>query len=223
MKRSSYTTSRGIVSGLGMALKVTGRLMDEVMRLYVRALRRRKGLLLIITMGYSVAASAFVFRPYVTKTWEHITGRNRAEEQVKMLQAMLERQQRIADTLTNRVKKDVFIRNLEFHEQWKDEHSRTEILRLMEFADFAVQKDDFLRARRLYEEAAQVQDTLSVPYYLGRLAYIQGDLSEAEASWRQVIKADSELHYPEIRLYLGVTLYEMGREREGKEYLKDYL
>jgi tetratricopeptide (TPR) repeat protein len=197
--------------------------MEELAEAYGNALRRHKTFAAIFTVVYAAFVFGFVFRPDLAKMWASITGETRTQQQIKALETDLMKQRTIAETLASRVKKASFLRNLEFQETWRNDESRAEILRLLDYADFAIQKDDYSRARKLYEEASQIQDTLSVPYYLGRLSYMQGDLSESEANWRQVIKLDAKAQYPEIRLYLGITLYEMGREREGKEVLRDYL
>ena len=196
-------------------------ILEELASSYARLFR--KPLVVAFMVVYLLFSVGLVLKPVLITKWAEVTGNARTEAQLKALELELQKQRTIAETLTTRLKKASFLRNLEFQEPWKNDQSRAEILRLLDYADFAIQKDDYPRARKLYEEAAQIQDTLSVPYYLGRLCYIQGDLSEAEANWKQVIKVDSTGQYPEIRLYLGITLYEMGREREGKEAFREYL
>jgi tetratricopeptide (TPR) repeat protein len=204
-------------------LRSVSNIFDEVLRLYARVLHKHRALFLAVAAAYTGFLLFFVFRSELRKTWETVAGKREAEQRIKMLEAILEKQQVITATLTSRENKSSLLRNLEFKENWKTDRNRTETLRLLEYANFALEKEDYPRAKRMYEEAAQIQPTLSVPYYLGRLAYLQGDLSEAESNWRQVVNADTKKQYPEVRLYLGMTLYEMGREREAKDFFREYL
>jgi len=212
-----------ILSAIGSILRAALNVLDEVLGLYARALRKHRGIFLTIAAAYSIFSVFFLFRSELTNAWETVIGRRGAQQRIRMLESILEKQQQITETLASREKKPSFLRNLEFEEDWKSDHNRTEVLRLLDYADFALQKEDYARAKRMYEEAAQIQQTLTVPYYLGRLAYLQGDLAEAESNWRQVVNADTKNRYPEVRLYLGVALYELGREREAKAAFKEYL
>lgn len=123
----------------------------------------------------------------------------------------------------SRSKESRLFRNLEFKEKWQDDKTRTEILRLIDYARFAEEKNDYQYARRFYEEANRLQETSAVTYFLGRNAYLQGDLADVEAKWRKVIEWDKHLTYPEMRLYLALILYEEHKDNEAIGLMADYL
>jgi tetratricopeptide (TPR) repeat protein len=138
------------------------------------------------------------------------------------LEAQRQQQDQLVATLTARTTQADFLKPLKFDEPWRDERARETVGRLIEYAEFAIAKNDFEHAERFYREANEVQPTVAIPYYEGRLAYRRGDLQRAEAKWLEAIKRDPQRKYPDLRLYLGVLYYQMGRVGEAKQYLKSF-
>lgn len=123
----------------------------------------------------------------------------------------------------SRIQTAKLFRNLEFKEQWQDDKARAEILRLIDYARFAEEKADYEYASRFYEEANKIQETHTVTYFLGRDAYLQGELTRAEMYWRKILAADPQNHYPEMRLYLALILYEQRKDSEAASLLEAYV
>ena len=133
-------------------------------------------------------------------------------------------QQRELFTVTAGQSSDIaFLKPLRFEEQWVRPEAQAAVGRLLEYAEFALSRNDLEHADRFYQEAAAIQPTIGVAYYQGRLAYRRGDTSRAEAKWREAISRDRSNRYPDLRLYLGVLYYQTGREAEAKRLLGEYL
>ena len=122
-----------------------------------------------------------------------------------------------------RAKDTGIFRDLQFNENWENEKVKSDALRLIEFGRYADDKGNFKYAEKLYREAKELQDSLTATYYLGRNAYFQGDLSEAERNWRKLISVDPDVKYPDVRLYLATLLSQSRRNAEAKQVLATYV
>ncbi|MGH9714225.1 MAG: tetratricopeptide repeat protein [Candidatus Acidiferrales bacterium] len=144
------------------------------------------------------------------------------ELRMRVLDLEMQRRQQdlLLATLTARTPQADYLKPLKFEENWRDEHTRETIGRLVEYAEFALSKNDFEHAERFYTEASEMQPTITIPYYEGRLAYRRGDLQRAEVKWLEAIKRDPEGKYPDLRLYLGILYYQIGRASEAKQYFE---
>jgi tetratricopeptide (TPR) repeat protein len=142
------------------------------------------------------------------------------QRRVLDLDAQLRQQQQIAAALLSAKGSQAdFLKPLKFRERWGDDRSRAEIDRLVDYGEYAMSKNDFDHAQRFYEEADKVQPTVTVPYYEGRLAYKRGDLQKAESEWLEAIKRDPDNRFPDLRLYLGVLYYQLGRTTEANRFI----
>jgi tetratricopeptide (TPR) repeat protein len=138
------------------------------------------------------------------------------------LEDLRRQQDQLLSTFTSRTTQAEFLKPLKFEERWRDDRARETVGRLVEYAEFAISKNDFEHAERFYSEANEVQPTITIPYYEGRLAYRRGDFQRAETKWLEAIKRDTERKSPDLRLYLGILYYQMGRLDEAKKYLRDF-
>jgi tetratricopeptide (TPR) repeat protein len=192
-----------------------------VFSIYKQIFYRHRNLFVITSVCY-ILFLAILFRSqvsaFILAPRQALELRNRVLD----LEAQRQEQERILSTLTARTTQADFLKPLKFDEKWRDEHARETVGRLVEYAEFALSKNDFEHADRFYTEAGEVQPTITIPYYQGRLAYRRGDLQRAEAKWLEAIKRDPERKYPDLRLYLGVLYYQLGRTAEAKQYLKSF-
>lgn len=173
-----------------------------------------------VILGYAFVASFLLLRSEFMKPF---IDRDITEARIDELEKRISQQDAVIQILTKRSKSVSFFRDLDFEENWKTDENRDTILRLLEYANFAIQRADYSRAESLYLEASQIQETISVPYYRSRMYYVQGDLQSAELQLRRVIELDKLSKYPDVRLYLGIVLYQMGKEKDGREYLRDFV
>jgi len=141
-------------------------------------------------------------------------------ERVTELESQRKQQDQLVMMLTAGTNQADFLKPLKFDERWRDERSQEAVGRLVNYAEFAISKSDYDHAELFYNEASQFQPTVTIPYYEGRLAYRKGDLSGAEEKWLEAVKQDPNGEYPDLRLYLGILYYQMGRVGEAKQYLK---
>jgi tetratricopeptide (TPR) repeat protein len=114
-------------------------------------------------------------------------------------------------------------RSIEFTEEWKDEKTKSDVMRLLDYAAYAEQKGDLSYAERIYGEADQRQRSLAVEYDWGRNAYHQGKLEQAIVHWGRAVDLDGQGKYPDLRLYLGLALRESNKTTEARKILTDYL
>jgi tetratricopeptide (TPR) repeat protein len=196
--------------------------IDDILSMYKRAFLRHP-----YTLGLTFFVYFIIILFYILGgspiTWFHAV-REGTELRKRVLDLETQRQQQdqLIATLTARTTQVDFLKPLKFDERWRDERARETVGRLIEYAEFAIAKNDFEHAERFYREANDVQPTVSIPYYEGRLAYRRGDLQSAEAKWLEAIQRDPERKYPDLRLYLGVLYYQLGRVGEAKRYLKSF-
>lgn len=197
--------------------------MSEFLNLYKALWSRRPLTIVVVTLFYALVAVATLF-------YEDILDVMNATREVKELRSLTaelkdasDQQARVIEILTKRTKYTSFVRYQVFHENWITEENRTNVLRLLEYAAFALEKEDFRHAEKLYREANEIQETLVVPYNLGRLSYLEGYIETAVSYWKTVIARDAGEQYPDIRLYLGIALYELGEDVESQQYFEEYL
>lgn len=143
-------------------------------------------------------------------------------ERIRSFQEMEAEKDAIISRLTQSRDGSPLFRQLKFDEAWKNDEAKININRLLEYAAFAISKDDFTHARRLYDDASQIQETISVHYYQGRLAYLEGNLKHTINSWTSAVKLDTDRKYPILRLYLGIVFYEMGDDVGANRFIKEY-
>lgn len=189
---------------------------------YRRMFSRRPVLVVIMLFIYAAGVGGFLFKWTNTGSWESQKSRD-LRLRIQRMEMKGERDDAVIDVLRQRMRKVSFLKDLTFDEKWKSDETRTTVLRLLEYAQFALEKSDFSYAKGVYQDAAKVQPTLSVPYYLGRLHYLEGDLVSAESEWTTVIAADPQGKYPDLRLYLGILKYELGKKDESNTLLQEYL
>lgn len=198
--------------------------LQRLFQFYRRMLKKNPFLTLVAVVAYiTMLVSLFIPRPPLSSYWNRITGRQELETRILELQEQLDRKDEIIDTLTKRTRASSVQKDLTFEETWETEENRANVLRLLDYADFAIEKEDYSYAERVYREASQIQETLSVHYYLGRLYHLQGDLTDSEVEWKRAIELDPQRRYPEVRFYLAILLYEMGNEKESTNFLEEYL
>lgn len=197
--------------------------MSELLHWYKRLWIRRPLIIVVVTLIYALGAVAALF-------YEDIFDVMNATREVKELRALTaelkdasDQQAGVIEILTKRTKNVSFVRRQVFKENWITEENRTNVLRLLEYAAFALEKADFRHADKLYREANEIQETLVVPYNRGRLSYLEGDIGTAVWYWKTVIARDAGELYPDIRLYLGIALYELGEDVESQQYFQEYL
>jgi len=197
-------------------------LVDDIFSFYKRIFLRHPYVTGTIVVIYVFSVIAFVSRRSVVQ-WLRAPGEV-AELRMRVLDLETQRRQQdqLLSTLAERTSQAEFLKPLKFEETWRDERAKQTVGRLVEYAEFAISKNDFEHAQRFYTEANEVQPTLTVPYYEGRLAYRRGDLQRAETKWLEAIKRDPGRRYPDLRLYLGVLYYQTGRLDEAKAYLGSY-
>jgi len=197
--------------------------LENLLAFYKRLFTKYRSLTILTDLGY------LVFVGFYLGTTARVAEWFRAPSQVKELQkrvldleAQRQQQDQVIATLTARATQTDFLKPLKFDERWRDDRARETVGRLVEYAEFAIAKNDFEHAGRFYNEANDVQPTVTIPYYQGRLSYRRGDLQRAEAMWLEAIKRDPDRKYPDLRLYLGVLYYQMGRASEAKRYLRSF-
>lgn len=194
--------------------------IESVLRVYKKLFSRYPYITGLVVVGYIVAFIAF-------GNWRDMRDRIRALSHAKELQARildLEMQRRQQDEIlaalaSAKGSQAEFLKPLKFADEWRDDRSRQEVGRLVDYAEYAMSKNDFDHAERFYQEADRLQPTVTIPYYEGRLAYKRGDLRKAESEWLEAIKRDPEGRYPDLRLYLGILYYQLGRTTEARSYI----
>lgn len=178
-------------------------------------------LMIVVTFLYLIVGASYIawisFNNYIRQS------RSQIELRLHTLQAELQSQREIAAALAQRLQQPTIFKDLTFDETWADEGQRAAVTRLLEYAAFAAQKQDYQYADRLYGEALAIQRSPSVLYYFGRNAYFQGDFRKTEALWRDAISLDSTGKYPELRFYLAIVLHEMGNRQDAVELMIKYL
>lgn len=116
-----------------------------------------------------------------------------------------------------------FMKNMEIRDTLLDKTDKGNIERMIEYADFAIQKKDFEYAEKFYEDANQTYNYSITHYYLGKLYYRQNNIDDAIREFRTAISLDKKEFYPEYRFYLAILLHEINNESESKKYIKNYL
>ena len=131
------------------------------------------------------------------------------------------------DALINRLSKESLraphFSDLSFEENWISEEARASVIRLLEYAAFAVGKEDYRHAERMFEEANLIQETISAAYQQGRLGYARGDLRMTTLKWRRAIELDQESRYAILRFYLAIVYHELAEEERSRELVREYV
>jgi tetratricopeptide (TPR) repeat protein len=196
--------------------------MESMVANYMRLIRRHPVVYITGIAVYVVFIVFFFWRSPITAWLRSPAEVPELRKRVLDLEAQRQQQDQLLAALTSTTLESDFLKPLKFDERWRDDRARETVGRLVEYAEFAISKNDFEHAARFYSEADEVQPTLTIPYYEGRLAYRRGNLQRAEAKWLEAIKRDPEDKYPELRLYLGILYYQLGRIAEAKQYLKSF-
>jgi tetratricopeptide (TPR) repeat protein len=197
--------------------------LENVLAFYKRLFMRYRSLALLTSFVYIVFAGFYLAKATRLTEWFRAPSEvKELQKRVLDLEAQRQQQDQVIATLTARATQTDFLKPLKFQERWRDDRARETLSRLVEYAEFAISKNDFEHAERFYNEANDVQPTVTIPYYQGRLAYRRGDLQRAEVMWLEAIKRDPDRKYPDLRLYLGVLYYQMGRFSEAKRYLSSF-
>lgn len=183
-----------------------------------RELIRRRPLFVAASMsGYAFFVAGF----YVYNTVE---SRSRSTElRLLELQTELAEREGLFAALAERREPSGIFADIDFRIEGATSEQRKEVFRLFDYASFALEKRDYAHAERMYRDALSVHDSAATRYYLGRVAYFQGNLGRAEAEWRSAIDRDEDGAYPQLRLYLGLTLHEQGRRQESLEAIREYV
>lgn len=189
----------------------------SLLETYKQIIRRRPVFFALATSLYAILVVGFYL--YVT-----LESRSRwTENRVLELQTELAEREKLLAALAERWEPAGVFVDVDFQIENVTPEQRREVFRLFDYASFAVEKRDFAQAERMYREALSVHDSAAARYYLGRLAYFQGNLGGAEAEWRSAIERDPEGSYPLLRLYLGLALQEQGRQQEALKAIREYV
>lgn len=196
---------------------------SRVLSACIRFMKRHPALTIVVLFVYlAVAVSPFLIR-FIANYQESVWDADYLRWRVYELEETVEKKDSIIDVLTKRIKVASFLRDIPFEEIWDTEENRTYLLRQFEYAKFATEKEDYAYAERIYRETLPIQNTLTARYYLGQLAYLQGDLQTAAVEWKKVIELDPQVYYAELLLYMGILMYELGDEKASLSYLEEYL
>src|SRR6266446_2471082 len=194
----------------------------RILNIYKLAFSRYRFLFIVTAVVYLAFFVVFFAKGSLVEFFRATFEVKQLRTRVLELETERHQQEQLLATLSSRTSQADFLKPLKFEEKWRDEAARQNVSRLVDYAEFAVSKNDYEHAERFYSEADNIQPTVTIPYYEGRLAYRRGDLQLAEAKWLEAIKRDSGNKYPDLRLYLGLLYYQMGRSGEAQQFLKNY-
>lgn len=198
-------------------------MLHNVVSMYTSFFKRKPFWGFLILLIYIFFAVWVFFRSEIADTFKYAKEGKQLSIQIKDLEEIVRSKDLIIDTLTRRSKTASFIKNLDFNEKWQSEKTKIEIERLLEYAAFALRKNDSKRAERLYKEAESIQETLSSNYNLGALYYFEGQLESTIRAWEKFITIDSGIKYPIVRFYLSIAYHEKGNNDKSIKILKNYL
>ncbi len=191
--------------------------MRSIYKLY------KKPFYIFFTLIYTIFAAVYFYKSEIVDTFKYVKDGKQLRLQIKELEQEVVDKDLIINTFTRRSSTASFIKDLNFDEKWQSEKNKIEIERLLEYAAFALRKNDSQRAERLYKEAESIQETLSSNYNLGALYYYEGQLGSAISVWERFITIDSNSKYPIVRFYLSIVYHEKGNNEKSIKLLKDYL
>ena len=197
--------------------------MSGIFDIYTRIFKRRPIFFILTTLIYTIFIIWFFFRSEIKDALMYSTEGKQLSIQIKELEDQIRNKDLILDTLTRRSKTASFIKDMDFQEKWESEKNKIEIERLLEYAAFALRKNDPGRAERLYNESESIQETLSSNYSLGALYYFEGQLESTISAWERFIRIDSKNNYPIVRFYLSIAYHEKGNDAKSIQLLKAYL
>ena len=159
----------------------------------------QKPLFWFILAVYLLSIVVFIYKPLIQKSID--SELRFASARITDLEFSLEKSEQLISLCKKNYKSYGFLNLIEFRETNLIDQERKKLLRLFEFAEFAIEKEDFVYAEKLYLEANNTYNSAYGYYLIGRLYYISGALDKAESAWQNAIEIDSELFYPEIRFY----------------------
>lgn len=182
---------------------------------YTKLLIKNPALLVIVTAFYAAAT----FGVYQYQRERERTARYEAEAKQQM--ALLREQTRTLAARDVGKPLDIF-RNLSFSEKSSaaDRDKLQAALSLNSFAKYALANSDFQKARDTLQESLQIFPTQEARYYMGVVAYVQGDPERAAASWEDLSNTEGSPH--DILLYLSVAEYKLGNLAASMRYADRY-
>lgn len=182
---------------------------------YLKLVTKNPALLVIVTGLYAVAT----FGVYLYQRETERTARLEAELLHQTM--LLKEQTRILDVRDVGRPLDIF-RNLSFSEKSSaaDREKVQAALSLNSFAEYALANKDFQKARDTLQESLRTFPTQEAQYYMGVVAYEQGDAEAAVASWQDLSKIDGSPH--DILLYLAIAEYKLGNLVASMRYADRY-
>lgn len=193
--------------------------IENMFGVYKRILTRHP-IILSLTLAMYAAFFTWFITSRIIRPQEHKLIRK--EFEIMQLTKELERTQKIVDSLIAGNTPTIF-KPVSFEENWENDSNKTEIKRIFEYAEFAMSKNDYKRARSLYKEAQTTQNTYEAEYSLGLISYFERNLESCIQTWKQLVDKDEVRQFPIVRFYLAVVLYEAGHHDESMKYLQDYL
>lgn len=189
---------------------------------FLLAVRKRPSLFAAVSLFYLMM---FFVTVYYDSPSDIINAPRRLrelrEENSGIRQYVLELEDIISRLDSTRVDSTLF-RGLNMSDPYTNDATKNSISRLVEYAEFAISKNDYERAEGLFVEANQIQPTVGVAYQQGRLAYFRGNLKRTVERWQAAISLDSDRLNIELRLYLGIVLHELGRYEDGDQLILEY-
>ena len=196
----------------------------RALRVYGEAFRRRPLFLFLLILAYvAVLFMVPAVRYGVSDYWDRVTGRDVLQLRVVQLQLVIDQQQKVMEVLVSQRERVALFGDLSFDESWETAKHEESVLRLMDYAVFAMDREDYAYALEFLSEASGIQNTLAVPYLTGRIRYSQGNLAATVDEWTEVIRLDPDNRYPVVRLYLGIVLHQMGDTAESNRLLQEFL
>lgn len=188
--------------------------------IFIRLFKKRPYFYICVLIIY--IGIFMLFRLYREKRYIETSISYKVESEIENLKEEIERQKNIINSLTISRKIPVVFRPINFKEDWEDSSKEAEINRIFEYANFAMSKDDYKRAKSLYEEAQVIQTTFLAQYYLGMLDYIEGDLNSCIKKWSTIVESAQD-RFPNLRFHLAIVLYEAGESERSMKYLLEYI
>jgi len=104
-----------------------------------------------------------------------------------------------------------------------NEPAESSLLRSLDYAKYALTKDDFEYAKRLLEDATAIQKTPATEYLLGVLAFKSGDLKKASEHWQFAVQTKNVRNQAEILYLLIVASHEQGDAESTSNYMEQYI
>jgi len=161
---------------------------------------------------------------YVTYTQE-----KKRKTEISLQKAKLEReidklQMLINENHTLKIKHNsTLFKDIEIRDSLDVKGEQANFKRILEYAQFALDKEDYEYAERFYQDGINSYKSSVANYYLARLYYIQNKLKMSEIELNKAILKDSKNIYPEYNFYLAVINFELDKRTVSKDLLREYL